>query len=403
MVGPDHEASCMKAAEKKAIQNYKRVAVIHDWLTGMRGGEVVLEAILELFPGAELFTLLHIPGSCSDFIENRPIHTSFIQKFPWKARLYRHYLPFFPTAIEEFDFHGFDLVISSSHCVAKSVIVPPDVPHISFVHSPMRYVWDMYRHYFPGKGLLQRLVIPFFANYLRTWDAASAHRVDDYVSNSAFVGSRIRRFYGRSATVVHPPCLDRAPTSREIPDPEGDQREDFYLVLSALVPYKRIDLAVQAFNESGKRLVIAGKGPEEKGLRSMASGNIEFLGHVERSGIQELYTKARSLIFPGVEDFGIVPVEAQAAGCPILALGRGGALETVVDGKTGLFFSQESAASLNDAVKRREGIRFKTSDFARNTARFTRDAFQSGIISSIQRAQKTIAGSRSSSKSGRLR
>ncbi|HBS06656.1 MAG TPA: glycosyltransferase family 4 protein [Leptospiraceae bacterium] len=393
----------MKAAEKKAIQNYKRVAVIHDWLTGMRGGEVVLEAILELFPGAELFTLLHMPGSCSDFIENRPIHTSFIQRFPWKGKLYRHYLPLFPTAIEEFDFHGFDLVISSSHCVAKSVIVPPDVPHVSFVHSPMRYVWDMYRQYFPGKGVLQKLVIPFFANYLRTWDAASAHRVDDYVSNSAFVGQRIRRFYGRSATVVHPPCLDSAPKPGQIPDPEGNQREDFYLVLSALVPYKRIDLAVRAFNESGRKLVIAGRGPEENRLKSMAASNIQFLGHVDRSGIQELYEKARGLIFPGVEDFGIVPVEAQAAGCPVLALGRGGALETVVDGKTGLFFSQESVESLNDAVNRRETLRFRAADFARNTARFTRDAFQSGMVASIQRAQRTIGRSGSSVKSGRFK
>ncbi|MCB1140390.1 MAG: glycosyltransferase [Leptospiraceae bacterium] len=358
----------------------------------MRGGEVVLESILRLFPGAELFTLLHLEASCSDLIENRPIHTSFIQRFPWKARLYRHYLPFFPTAIEEFDFHGFDLVISSSHCVAKGVIVPPDVPHISFVHSPMRYVWDMYRQYFPGKGLLQKLIIPFFANYLRTWDAASAPRVDDYLSNSAFVGKRIRRFYGRSATVVHPPCLSEAPAARSIPDPEGQQREDFYLVLSALVPYKRIDLAVQAFNESGRRLLIAGKGPEEKRLQSMAAGNIEFLGHVDRAGIMDLYSQARGLIFPGVEDFGIVPVEAQAAGCPVIALGRGGALETVVSGKTGLFFYEESAAALNRTLDRREGIRFKAADFARNVARFTEKAFQDGILESIHRASKPGQG-----------
>ncbi|MCB1170165.1 MAG: glycosyltransferase [Leptospiraceae bacterium] len=354
----------------------------------MRGGEVVLESILRLFPQAELFTLLHLEGSCSDLIENRPIHTSFIQRFPWKSRLYRHYLPFFPTAIEEFDFHGFDLVISSSHCVAKGVIVPPDVPHISFVHSPMRYVWDMYRQYFPGKGLIQKLIIPFFANYLRTWDAASAPRVDDYLSNSAFVGRRIRRFYGRSATVVHPPCLTVAPPGRSIPDPEGRHREDYYLVLSALVPYKRIDLAVQAFNESGRRLLIAGKGPEEKKLQSMAAGNIEFLGHVDRDGIQDLYSRARGLIFPGVEDFGIVPVEAQAAGCPVIALGRGGALETVVSGKTGVFFYEESAAALNSALDRREGIRFKSADFARNVARFTEKTFQAGILESIRRASK---------------
>ncbi|MEQ8352647.1 MAG: glycosyltransferase [Leptospiraceae bacterium] len=388
----------MKEAQKTALQSYKRVAVIHDWLTGMRGGEVVLEAILEQFPDAELFTLLHVPGSCSELIEKRPIHTSFIQKFPFKKKLYRHYLPFFPTAIEEFDFHGFDLVISSSHCVAKSVIVPPDVAHVSFVHSPMRYVWDMYRQYFPGKGLVQKLLIPFFANYLRTWDAASAHRVDDYMSNSAFVANRIRRFYGRSATVVHPPCLEIAPRAKDIPDPEGSQREDFYLVLSALVPYKRIDLAVQAFNDSGRKLVIAGRGPEEKKLRAMASPNIQFMGHVEHSEIRELYSRARGLIFPGVEDFGIVPVEAQAAGCPILALGRGGALETVVNNRTGVFFSEETSASLNEAVSRRESIRFRTADFANSTARFTLAAFQQGLAASIRRAQKMVSGSQNSQK-----
>lgn len=378
--------SNVNQSERKKIQRrFKKVAIVHDWLTGMRGGEVVLESLLDLFPEAELFTLLHIPESCSEKIENRPIHTSFIQKFPFKARLYRHYLPFFPTAIEEFDFHGFDLVISSSHCVAKGVIVPPDVPHISFVHSPMRYVWDMYRQYFPGKGLIQRFIIPFFANYLRTWDAASAHRVDDYVSNSAFVGKRIRRYYGRESHVVHPPCLEKAPVAGEIPDPQ-EGREDFYLVLSALVPYKRIDLAVQAFNESGKRLVIAGKGPEEKRLRSMAASNIEFMGHVEKEGIVDLYRGALGLIFPGVEDFGIVPVEAQAYGCPVIALGRGGALETVVNGKTGCFFAEETTESLNAAIELRENQNFKAADFARNTSRFTRSSFEEGILRSIERA-----------------
>ena len=381
----------MKESRKKTVLNkYQRVAIIHDWLTGMRGGEVVLEALLELFPQAELFTLLHIPGSCSDLIEKRPIHTSFIQKFPLKSKLYRHYLPFFPTAIEEFDFHGFDLVISSSHSVAKGVIVPPDVPHVSFVHSPMRYVWDMYRQYFPGKGLLQRFIIPFFANYLRTWDAASAPRVDDYVSNSAFVGRRIRRFYGRQATVVHPPCLEVGPTARDVPDPEGPQRQDFYLVLSALVPYKRIDLAVEAFNASGRKLIIAGKGPEEKKLKAMAKQNVEFLGHVDKAGIRSLYETSRGLLFPGVEDFGIVPVEAQAAGCPVIALGKGGALETVINGKTGVFFEDESAKSLNSAIEQREALRFKAADFARNASRFSKDAFHRGMLLSVERAQKSV-------------
>jgi glycosyltransferase involved in cell wall biosynthesis len=369
--------------------DFKRVAIVHDWLTGMRGGEVVLESLLRMFPDAEIFTLLHLKGTCSALIEERPIHTSFIQRFPLKSKLYRHYLPFFPTAIEEFDFHGYDLVISSSHCVAKGVIVPPGVPHVSFVHSPMRYVWDMYRQYFPGRGLLQKCIIPFFANYLRTWDAAASPRVDEYVSNSAFVAQRIQRFYGRRAEVVHPPCLPGAPEAAHAVAPEAD-RENFYLVLSALVPYKRIDLAVEAFNQSGRPLLIAGTGPEEKRLRKMAKPNVQFLGRVDGESIQDLYRRARALVFPGVEDFGIVPIEAQTAGCPVIAIARGGALETVTE-KTGVFFAEESVESLNRAVETRESKRFKLPDLLKNAGRFTEDRFHSGMEAAILRAARGLS------------
>jgi glycosyltransferase involved in cell wall biosynthesis len=356
-----------------------RVAIVHDWLTGMRGGEAVLEALLDLYPDAELFTLLHLKGSCSDHIESRPIHTSFIDRLPLRSRFYRNYLPLFPAAIEEFDFHGFDLVISSSHCVARGVIVPPGVPHISYVHSPMRYVWDMYREYFPGRGLAQKFVIPFFANYLRMWDAASAHRVDRYVVNSAFVGERVRRYYGKESVVIHPPCVEN------FGDAPASKREDFYLVYGALVPYKRVDLAITAFKESGRRLIVAGHGPERNRLRKLAgNARIEFIDRPDHKLSRELFEKARGLIFPGIEDFGIVPVEAQERRCPVIAFRCGGALETVVHLKTGYFFNEQSPQSLNAALDHFERLTFREADFRKNVLRFTADVFRQKMSREIQ-------------------
>ena len=351
------------------------VAVIHDWLTGMRGGEVVLEAILDLFPEADLYTLLHNEGSVSEKIARRRIVTSFVDRLPFKKTRYRHYLPLFPTAIESFDLHGYDLVISSSHCVARGVIVPPGVPHLSYLHSPMRYVWDMYQEYFPRTGFANRFVIPFFANYLRMWDAAATPRVDRYTCNSAFVAERIRRYYGARATVIHPPCIE----SEKSVQP-GKKRDDFYLVVSALVPYKRIDLAIDAFRDLDRRLVIVGTGPEERRLKAHAPTNVEFAGRLERAQIQELYGRARALIFPGEEDFGIVPVEAQARGCPVIAYARGGALETVRRNRTGVFFDEQNAGALRRAVQDSEQKNFPVRNFRENARRFTRAAFQRKLV-----------------------
>ncbi|MCE9596397.1 MAG: glycosyltransferase [Spirochaetia bacterium] len=354
-----------------------RVAVVHDWLTGMRGGEAVLEGILKLYPDADLFTLLHNKGSVSEFIENRVIRTSFIDRLPFKKSSYRNYLPLFPTAIETFEFRNYDLVISSSHCVAKGVLVPPGVPHICFVHSPMRYVWDMTGDYFPYTnmdgspgGFFSRWVFPFFANYLRMWDSASAPRVDRYICNSQFVAERLRRYYGMPAGVVHPPCFASAP---RIPK---SQREDFFLVVSALVPYKRIDLALDAFKHLGPdfKLKIVGKGPELKRLKTQAPTNVEFLGSVSREEISRLYASAKGLIFPGVEDFGIVPVEAQYYGCPVVALAKGGALETVT-AKTGIFFNEQSIESLSEAVRRCADNKFIPADFQKNVSHFSEAVF----------------------------
>ncbi|MBI3396678.1 MAG: glycosyltransferase [Spirochaetia bacterium] len=346
----------------------------------MRGGEVVLEAILGLFPDAELFTLIHNKGSVSETISNRPVHASFVDRLPLKSRFYRHYLPLFPTAIELFDFRGYDLIVSSSHCVAKGVIPPPGVPHICYVHSPMRYVWDMYHDYFPYKGIAGRFVIPFFSNYLRMWDSSSSHRVDRFLCNSAFVAQRISKYYGRSAAVVPPPCVT---DGHKVPVRKKD--DGYYIVLSALVPYKRIDLAIDAFRQSGRELVVVGRGPEEVKLRRMGGPGIHFTGELPRQEAIEMLKSARGLVFPGVEDFGIVPVEAQSLGVPVIAYGRGGALETVVDRKTGSFFDDQTADSLNAAVEAAETQRYKTVDFQKSVNRFTLGAFQSKLKAELSR------------------
>ena len=329
-----------------------RIAIIHDWLTGMRGGERVLEALCEIFPQAHLYTLLHHPGTLSSTIERLPIHTSFIQNLPFSKRGYRKYLPLFPMAIERFDLKGYDLVLSCSHCVAKGIIPPPDAIHISYILTPMRYAWDMYGEYFGAKG---NKMISLFIHYLRMWDVTSSQRVDHFLAISKHVERRIRKFYRREADVIHPPVdIHRFKL--------GDKKGDFFVIVSSLVPYKGIDLAIEAFRRLRYPLKIIGSGPEEKRLRARGNSNIEFLGWQPDEVVSDAYSKCRALIFPGEEDFGIVPVEAMASGRPVLAYGRGGALETVIpydqgtraegEAPTGLFFYERDVGSLMNVIER---------------------------------------------------
>jgi len=326
-----------------------RVALIHDWLTGMRGGEKVLEVLCELWPEADLFTLIHLPGKVSPIIENRRIETSFVQKLPRAARWYRYYLPFMPTAIEQFDLRPYDLVVSTSHCVAKGVMTGPLQCHISYLHTPMRYVWDLFQDYFgPDRaGRLKRLIISVFANYLRIWDVTSAARVDDFMANSRHVARRIEKYYHRFATVLHPP-VDTARFSIDKP-------EDFYLCVTALAPYKRIDLAAQACKKLGRKLKIVGTGQDEARLKELAGPSVELLGWQDDATVAELYRKCWAFLFPGEEDFGITPVEAQASGRPVIAYGRGGALETVrglgEEDPTGVFFGAQTVDDLARAIE----------------------------------------------------
>jgi len=329
-----------------------RVAIVHDWLTSMRGGEKVVEALCGIFPESDIFTLLLEPGKIPTILESHTINTSFINRLPFKSSGFRYYLPLFPTAIELFDFKGYDLVISSSHCVAKGVITPPDVLHIAYIHTPMRYVWDMYFEYFGRHriGAFSGMVIPFFANYLRMWDVASSHRVDWFVANSRHVSHRIRKYYNRESAIIHPPVN----TGFYQP---GKEQEDYFLIVSALVPYKKVDLAIRVFNRLKKPLLVIGNGPEEKSLKALAGSTVRFMDFQEPAQLLSYYQNCLGLIFPGEEDFGIVPVEAQACGRPVIAFARGGALETVIgyDGSnekkcTGVFFDVQNQEELEKAV-----------------------------------------------------
>jgi len=348
-----------------------RVALVHDWLTGQRGGEKVLEVLAEIFPRATIFTLFHFRGSQVESLERRIIRTSFLQRLPFLKRRYRYYLPLFPLAVELFDLQDYDLVISSSHCVAKGAIPHPDALHISYIHSPVRYAWNQYFSYFSAGRVSfpSRLLIPPIIHWLRVWDESSASRVDHFVANSANVARRIAKYYRRSADVIHPPV------DTEFFSPaDGTPRRNFFLIVSALVPYKRIDLAVDVFNRTGEPLKIVGGGPELSRLRKKARANIEFLGQVSSVELRSLYQEASALILPGEEDFGIAAVEAQACGTPVLAYGRGGATESVIPGETGLFFPTLSSESLHEALDKLRSLTFNKSTLRSNAMRFSRQA-----------------------------
>jgi len=302
-----------------------KVALVHDWLTGMRGGERCLEAFLSIYPDADIFTLVHVPGSTSARIDSRVKRTSFLSRIPGIGRLYRLFLPLYPVAIRQFDFSGYDLVISLSHAAAKNVVVPPNVTHVCYCFTPMRYVWDQVRYYF---GTAARIALFPILEFLRTWDRAGAARVTHFVAISSFVAARIRLYYGRRSTVIAPPVRSNCEAPHTLNADEQHTLTSlpttFFLCAGALVPYKRIEVVVEAFNASGLPLVIAGKGSELKRLKEMANANVFFLEKVSDALLWSLYRKCKALIFPGIEDFGIVPVECLAAGRPVIGLNAGG-------------------------------------------------------------------------------
>jgi len=347
-----------------------RVALVHDWLTGMRGGERVLEVLCDMHPGADILTLVHRRGSVSQAIECHPIRTSIVQRLPASTTGYRHYLPLFPFAIEQFDLDGYDLVISSSHCAAKGVVPPGRARHICYCHSPMRYGWDQFEAYFGparvGSAMSRWFYRPLLARLAR-WDASTAGRVDRFVANSRHVAGRIRRYYNREATIVYPPVDTIFYRPADVPP------ENHFLIVSALVPYKRIDLAIAACEHMGAPLRIVGDGPDRDRLARQAGPGTEFLGRLSDEALRDEYRRAAAVILPGEEDFGIVPLEAHACGRPVVALGRGGALETVRDGHTGVLFEESTWESLAAGLRRALATRFDTSRIRAHAEQFSRE------------------------------
>lgn len=362
-----------------------KIALVCDWLTGMRGGERCLQAMCEIFSEADIFTLVYTPENFNGEFANHRVHPSFIQKLPGNARTFRRWLCLFPKAIQSFDLSGYDLVLSFSHCVAKGAKVPSGIPHICYCHTPMRYAWDMRQSYLAGMNPLKRRAVSLILDRLQKWDRSTINRVDYFIANSQHVRQRIKKCYGRDAKVIYPPVdIERFSVS--------SRHNDYYLVLSAMVPYKRIDLAVKVFNQSGKRLIVAGNGPEYNGLKSMAKSNIEFVLNPDDGLVEQLYADCKALIFPGEEDFGIVPLEAQACGKPVIAYGKGGCLETVIGLEdtdfepTGVFFEHQTVAELQVAIDCFEDNKaaFAPQNCRQNAERFNRTRYKSEMTEFIQ-------------------
>lgn len=351
-----------------------KIAIAHDWLTNMGGAEKVIINFKQTYQDAPIYTISYNENNLDDELKNIDVRTSFIQKFPKGNVKHQMYLPFMPTAWEQFDFNDYDVVLSSSSSCAKGIITSPDTVHICYCHSPMRYAWEFYNEYMEREklGKLKKKLIKYIMNYIRIWDRASADRVDYYIANSKNVAKRIYKHYGIEADVIHPPVKGSYFNISDID-------EDYFLMVSRLVPYKRVDLAVEVFNELGLPLVVIGGGSQLEYLKSIAKPNVKILGRQSDEVIKEHYAKCRAFIFPGEEDFGITPLEAQASGRPVIAYGKGGALETVVDGKTGLFFEEQTVESLKEAVLKFDNMEWNKQEIREHALTFDEEIFKEKI------------------------
>jgi glycosyltransferase involved in cell wall biosynthesis len=375
-----------------------KVALIHDWLTGMRGGERALLAFCEMFPDADLFTLVRVPGATDPIIERRRVRTSPIQYLPFPGRLYRHYLPLFPMAIEQFDLDGYDLVLSTSHCAAKSVVVSGHTRHLCYCLTPMRYAWDQFEAYFGPERVgetMSQVMRPIMAAMAR-WDRATERRVHRYLAISQYVARRIALYYNRGSSIVYPPVETTFYTpgclSEDEVAPDGRWPvEERLLVVSALVPYKRVDLAINAARLAKMPLTIVGDGPDRDSLQALAGEGITFRGWCSNEEIRELYRSSIATILPGEEDFGIVPLEAQACGRPVVALGRGGALETVVDGVTGVLV-EPGVEALADGLRRAAQVSWNQAAIREHAEKFSRARFVAEIQAAIDETMAAPAG-----------
>jgi len=362
-----------------------RIAFVHDWLTNWGGAEFVLQNLLEIWPGTPVHTIVSDPnGQCRELIANNRIVDSFIARLPRARSAYRSYLALMPLAVEQFDLSGYDLIISNSHAVAKGVLTGPNQLHISYVQTPMRYAWDLQHEYLRQAGLTRgprSILARLLLHTIRQWDRGTANGVDEFVANSHFVARRIEKTYRRQATVIHPPVdVERFSLRAD--------KQDFYLAAGRMVPYKRMDLIVEAFSKMPeRRLVVIGDGPERGKIQAQAGKNIDFMGYLPTDRLAEYLQRARAFVFAAEEDFGLMPVEAQACGTPVIAYGKGGALETIQEGQTGVFFGEQSAAALIAAVNAFEArpAGFRPQDLRQHAEQFGKQRFQAEFQSFVNK------------------
>lgn len=383
-----------------------RVAIVHYWLVNQGGGEKVLDELCELFPQADLYAPVADPSRLSLAQQQHKITTSFLQHVPGAIRWYRHYIPLYPMALENFDLGDYDVVISSESGPAKGVITRPGTCHICYCHSPMRYIWDMYPEYIRSMGAATRFLFSATAHYLRMWDVDSAKRVDHFVANSSFVQERIRKYYRRTSKIIFPPVdVSLGYISDDI--------QDYYLVVGRLTDYKRVDLAIEVFNRNRKPLHVVGDGPEYKRLQRMARSNVKFFGKLSHNALRDQYAHCRALIFPGEEDFGIVPVEAQSYGRPVIAYKSGGVRDSVIAAEdryappelsTGIFFDKQHPESLKAALERFEGIEasFDPHYIRSNAQRFSREAFRISFMQFVTSSLERTASKATQNATPRL-
>lgn len=358
-----------------------KVAIIQEWLTSIGGSDKVVRSIIDLFPDAHIFTIVSRRDVCEELgVDYSKVHNSFIQKLPFGVSKYRSYLPIMPYAIEQFDVSDFDIIISSSHAVAKGVITKSTQLHICYCHSPIRYAWDLYHQYLNDSGLKNGLIgfiAKYFLHRIRLWDVLSSNRVDEFVSNSDYVGKRIKKIYRRNSTTIYPGV--------DVDSFDVDEKKyEYYLACSRLVSYKKIDLIVKAFNQlPDKKLKVIGDGPEYKKIKALSGPNIELLGYQKKESLIYHLQKARAFVFAADEDFGIIPVEAQACGTPVIALGVGGALETVINNRTGIFFYEQTEEAIIKAIHAFEKIQFDYTEIRKNSERFSEKRFKNEFYSFV--------------------
>ncbi len=369
-----------------------KTAIVHDWLVNYGGAERVVEQMLLLYPDADIYTLVYDEKKMGKIFPKEKVHTSSLQKIPMAEKLYTKFLSLMPKAFEEFDLTGYDLVIASSSCCAKGVITSPTTPFIAYIHSPMRYAWDLYYDYLKNSGRLTKFFMKRWMPDIRKWDYISSQRIDTLVANSSYIARRIKKFWNRDAAVVYPPVdTDRLSVSDEAAG-------DYFVVFSRFVPYKRIDLAISACARLNKKLIVIGSGSQEKELKLLAASckntDIKFTGRISDSEVKAYLQKCRALIFCAEEDFGIIPVEAQACGRPIIAFGKGGALETVVNEKTGVFFEEQSVGSLVKAIEKFEKLdkenTFNPKKIREHAEKFSAENFRKNLSEQIRLTEDKV-------------